>query len=214
MAKQSNVYANSSTSHPVRRPNKRKLFEEEEDEGPSYESSGAGSEEGGDLDQEDEGDSDMDPEKPHAVAWEDDEEVDEGMLSDPDGEESVSGGDEDDEDVRLIAARCLVHTFVVPAGLWTDLVTLTGMASLPFGTLLQAKKEAEPDIESDEDSTSESDKDSDDGPPDEEDAKPTDWKIAADRKAVPKRVTKTAPAVETSKKPVSRFRQIVEVKKM
>lgn len=70
--------------------------------------------------------------------------------------------------------------------------TFLGMASLPFGTLLQAKQEAETNIDSEEDSSSESDSDPDDDPPEEEDAKPTHWKIAADRKAVPKRVTKTA----------------------
>ncbi|KAG8902326.1 rRNA biogenesis protein rrp36, partial [Tulasnella sp. 417] len=219
MAKQSNVYANSSVPDPVRRSKKRKLDEEEEDEGPSSEGFSTGSEEGKDIDQEDEEDSDMDPEKPRAVAWEDDEEPDESVSGESDEEESISGsdgdGDGEDQDARLNRLQ-------------------RGMASLPFGTLLQAKKEAEPDAESEKDSTSESDEDSDDGPPDEEDAKPTHWKIAADRKAVPKRVTKTAyvynlclwilsytyrhnllsPAVETSKKPVSRFRQIVEVKKM
>lgn len=67
------------------------------------------------------------------------------------------------------------------------------MASLPFGTLLQAKEGAQPDGEETEEYQSGSEDASSEGePPEEENAKPTDWKIAADRKAVPKRVTKTA----------------------
>lgn len=77
-------------------------------------------------------------------------------------------------------------------GLALTPATFPGMASLPFGTLLQAKQEAETNINSEEDSSSEGGSDLDDDPPQEEDAKPTHWKIAADRKAVPKRVTKTA----------------------
>ncbi len=66
------------------------------------------------------------------------------------------------------------------------------MRDLPFGTLLRAKTETDP-LEN-EDSSSTDDEDDDlaaDGvePVPE---KPSDWKLAGDRKIVPKRVTKTA----------------------
>ncbi|KAG9019401.1 hypothetical protein FRB90_002911 [Tulasnella sp. 427] len=195
MVKKSNLSSYSKTSDPARSYKKRKLEEEEEEDSPSLDeglSDGSGE---GDLLEDDEDDSDMDPEKPHAVAWEDDEELDEDLPSGSEEADSASGSDDDDDDARLNRLQ-------------------RGMASLPFGTLLQAKKEAEPSSDDEEDINSESYRDSDDEPPEVEEAKPTDWKIAADRKAVPKRVTKTAPAVETSKKPVSRFRHVVEVKKM
>lgn len=66
------------------------------------------------------------------------------------------------------------------------------MRDLPFGTLLRAKTEAGP-LEN-EDSSSADDEDDDLAADGVESVpeKPSDWKLAVDRKIVPKRVTKTA----------------------
>lgn len=68
------------------------------------------------------------------------------------------------------------------------------MASLPFGTLLEAKAEAEAEESSDDSDSSDDSASEGEGNPDPgtDDEKPKDWKLAADRKAVPKRMDKNA----------------------
>lgn len=95
MVKESNLFAIPSTSDPVRTSKKRRILEEEDNQETSSEGLDAGS--GDDLD------SDMDPEQPHAVAWEDDEELDDGSFDDESEGESINVTDDEDDDARLVS---------------------------------------------------------------------------------------------------------------
>lgn len=114
MVKESNFFAIPGTSDPVRTSKKRRILEEEDNPGTSSEGLDAGSGDEDELHEEDDLDSDMDPEKPHAVAWEDDGELDDGSFDDESEGESINVTDDEDDDVRLVSLQYAVVLRFMP----------------------------------------------------------------------------------------------------
>ncbi|KAG8844068.1 rRNA biogenesis protein rrp36 [Tulasnella sp. 330] len=191
-------------------------------------------------DSEDGSEDDMDGEKARAAAWEDDEDVEGLSEEESDGDED----EEVDEATKMASfARGIGSFHIAERFVWSSegyKITRSfssyskEMSSLPLGTLLQAAQAAsrENEVEESEDDSDDDNSPSSDGSEsekpergaitgtasddedDDDDGPPLEFKLAADRKKVEKRTHKHAPTAITSKRPVSRYRQIVEPTKI
>ncbi|KAG8906423.1 hypothetical protein FRB99_006925 [Tulasnella sp. 403] len=126
------------------------------------------------------------------VAWQDEEDLDFGSS----GSDDETDGDEEDNSQSRSLHK--LHK---------------KMASLPFGALAQADQAVSSDSEENDEEEAEVDLRASADEEEELAASENeglDWKPANERKEVPARVDKSAPQVMSSKKPVPRFRQIVE----